>query len=269
MRSICLLIHRWLAIPFGLLFAIACFTGALLLWKDEAVALLGQDTGVSDFFRGVTRLHRWLLMPPANPHGGMSAGRLVMGVTAIAATLILLTGVAVWWPRSLRQLKSRLAVHIGCGFRRFAYDSHVSLGIYATVFLLLMSLTGPVWSFSGYRRASVALIGGNETRPSGHGRPGQEPPAARLVRGQHQGKGRSAGEQRAAAPAQAGSHAAQAHGQRGANSPQRTFIYLHTGKWGGAAGKVIYTLAAVVGGFLPLSGYWLWWSRRRRLACHR
>ncbi len=269
MRRICLLIHRWLAIPFGLFFAIACFTGALLLWKNEVAALMGQDAGTSDFFRGVTRFHRWLFMPPANPHGGMSTGRLVMGMTAIAATLILLTGVAVWWPRSLRQLKSRLAVHIGRGFRRFIYDSHVSLGIYATVFLLLMSLTGPVWSFSGYRRAAVALIGGSETRSSGHGRPAQVPPAARSIGGQHQGKGRPAGEQRAAAPAQAGSHAAQAHGQRGANSPQRTFIYLHTGKWGGTAGQVIYTLATVVGGFLPISGYWLWWVRRRRLVCRR
>ena len=30
--------------------------------------------------------------------------------------------------------------------------------------------------------------------------------------------------------------------------------------------KILYFLAALLGGLLPLSGYWLWWKRIRRKA---
>ena len=159
MRKTCLLIHRWLSIPFGIFITIMCFTGAMLIWKNDIAGLMGCNAREIPFFRVVTQLHRWLMIAPEHPHGGMSAGRFIMGVSAIACTLILLSGIVVWWPKSKKALKKRLAVHTGKGFRRFVYDSHVSLGIYAVVFILLMSLTGPVWSFGWYRNAASAAIG--------------------------------------------------------------------------------------------------------------
>lgn len=272
MRRICLLIHRWLALPFGLFFTIACFTGALLLWKGEIASLMGVEATDMPFFRGVTRLHRWLFMAPANPHGGMSVGRLIMGLTAIASTLILLTGIVVWWPRSRRQLWPRLSLHLHEGFRRFIYDSHVSLGIYAVIFLLLMSLTGPVWSFRSYRKGAVALIGGTEQqKPTGHEAHFTGHPAARQT-GHAERPATTEGQRPAPAKARPGKRnegqppyrEERTAGRPTGHSPQRTFIYLHTGKWGGLAGQVVYTLATLIGGCLPLSGYYLWWIRHRR-----
>lgn len=38
-------------------------------------------------------------------------------------------------------------------------------------------------------------------------------------------------------------------------------LQLHTGGWGGMAVKIIYFLAALIGGLLPWSGYCIWWKR--------
>lgn len=37
---------------------------------------------------------------------------------------------------------------------------------------------------------------------------------------------------------------------------------LHMGKWGGWLSKILYVLAAFIGGFLPVSGHYLWWKRK-------
>lgn len=38
---------------------------------------------------------------------------------------------------------------------------------------------------------------------------------------------------------------------------------FHTGSWGGMTTKVLYFLAAFIGGILPLSGYYLWLKKKR------
>ena len=42
----------------------------------------------------------------------------------------------------------------------------------------------------------------------------------------------------------------------------KLFKQLHTGSWGGWFSRVLYAIAAFIGGFLPISGYYLWWKRR-------
>ena len=46
---------------------------------------------------------------------------------------------------------------------------------------------------------------------------------------------------------------------------QRRFLYsLHTGSWGGMITRILYFLAALIGAFLPWTGYYLWWKKRKR-----
>lgn len=42
------------------------------------------------------------------------------------------------------------------------------------------------------------------------------------------------------------------------------FYSFHTGTWGGIWTKTLYFLAAFLGGILPLSGYYLWYRKRRK-----
>ena len=208
--------------------AVNPYTGELIGWEKESAVV-----------NTAKQLHRYLLNVPSEPHEGMSAGRFIVGVTAIGMTLILLSGIVIWWPRNRKMLKNRLKVSTGKGFRRFVYDSHVSLGIYGVVFLLLMSLTGPSWSFHWYRQGAMAVLGGDvrDMEHHGHFEQQQKPEEVSIMRPDMMNHGHEK------------------------MPPQVVLMQLHTGGWGGMAIKIIYFLAALIGALLPWSGYYMWWKR--------
>ena len=215
-------IHLWLSIPLGILISVICLTGAILVFEKEITEIMYPETQVTqvegqqvrkqrpEFFRQVRALHRWLLDAPAKK-GESSVGKTVVGITTVVMIVILISGIVIWVPRNNRTLKNRLQISCtGCG-RRFWYDSHVALGFYSTLFLLIMALTGLTWSFSGYRTFMYDLF--------------SNLPIDNL---------------------------------------RRFFYSLHTGTWGGLTTRILYFLTALIGGILPLSGYYLWWKKRKR-----
>ena len=133
----------------------------------------GESIGWSKsypFFQTMRKLHRWFLDAPKSK-GSMSTGKLIVGISTIAMTIILISGLVIWIPRTHKALKNRLTVACNKGTRRLMYDSHVALGFYATIFLLLMALTGPTWSFGWYREAAYSLLGAEpqpQNQQTGH-----------------------------------------------------------------------------------------------------
>ena len=261
MRKICLKIHKWLALPLGVFMAILCFTGFLLLVIKDISPLLGMEEGVEPFCKAVKQLHRWLFMVPNNPHGGLSVGRVIMAVSSMCMALVLLTGVVVWWPKSKKMLKSRLKVSTNKGFRRFVYDTHVSLGIYAFVFLFLMAITGPVFSFGWYRQGMSKLFGQDAEKmemkmPKWDGKQA----ATKQNAFAHDNTDRV---KEHAQRQEGGAPETKKDGDGKKPGGKKLFKSLHTGKWAGWFSRVLYALAALVGGFLPISGYYLWWKKRQ------
>ena len=60
MRKFCLKIHRWFALPLGLIMAVLCFSGlAILLIKDIA-PLFDMNAKELPIYTAIVRLHRWL-----------------------------------------------------------------------------------------------------------------------------------------------------------------------------------------------------------------
>lgn len=47
------------------------------------------------------------------------------------------------------------------------------------------------------------------------------------------------------------------------------FYSFHTGSWGGIYTKILYFLAAFLGGILPLSGYYLWYKKKQGSSSRR
>lgn len=125
------------------------YTGEVLGWTKRPA-----------FFQSVRKLHRWLLDAPAS-RGEESIGKRVVGIATLLLVVILVSGLVIWIPRSRKALKNRLTISWRHGLRRFWYDSHVALGFYATLLLLVMALTGLTWSFGWYRTAAYALFGGS------------------------------------------------------------------------------------------------------------
>jgi len=63
------------------------------------------------FFQTMRKLHRWLMDPPAYK-GAKSAGKVIVGVTTLVMVVILVSGVAIWVPRTRKALKNRLLVYV-------------------------------------------------------------------------------------------------------------------------------------------------------------
>lgn len=263
MRKLCLKIHRWLALPLGIFMSILCFTGFLLLVVKDVSGLFGIETRDIAFHGYVKQMHRWLFMMPADPHGGLSAGRVIVAVSSMCMAIVLLTGVVVWWPKSKKMLKNRLSVTTSKGFRRFVYDTHVSLGTYVFVFLFLMALTGPVFSFGWYRQGMSKLFAQpmpqKEMKQSA---PQPQSPPATTATGAF-----TADSARQPQP-QAQSVTPSPSNGNVASQPNKKKKYasslfhsLHMGYWGGWFSRLFYALAALIGGFLPISGYYMWWKR--------
>ena len=216
------------------------------------------------------------------------------GVTHMV--VILVSGVAIWVPRTRKALKNRLLVSCTKGWRRFWYDSHVSLGIYATLFLLVMALTGLTWSFQWYRTAAYGLFGVSTARPAmsapqqrGKEKQDKKPEFDYAVwdavvselqvrYSSYASISLTAGKAQVNKPGNMRSSDTAAFDARTGEITSVTayddipraqkmkgwFYAFHTGSWGGMTTKALYFLAAFIGGILPLSGYYLWLKKKRR-----
>ncbi len=236
-------IHLWLALPFGLIMSVICFSGATLVFEKDINTLLGAEERLP-FFRFMFRLHRWLLDVPARD-GSIEWGKLIVGISTLLFVFVLLSGIVLWWPRTKKVLKNSLKIHSGKGSRRFWHDLHVAGGMYVLVLLLVMALTGLTWSFPWYAKPFYALFGADV--PMRGGRQGTK---TKQVDRQHN---RNKVSQNSTVSDARSQHSRQV---------RRTVKALHTGTWGGFPIKLLYFLAAMIGGTLPLTGYYLWYKRR-------
>ena len=243
------------------------------------------------FFRTVRQLHRWFLDAPPRK-GDRTLGKEVVAASTVVMVVILVTGVLIWLPRTRRGLKNRLAVHVRRGWPRWWHDLHVSVGFYASLLLLLMALTGLTWSYPGYRKAVYALFGATSAQSKATVAPASRPsasdpdplvwtqvldglqaryPASTAFKFEHGTVSAipSTAMRRADTyrfdPATGRITHTQLYRDKPRSQTMKGLLFaLHTGSWGGWVTQVLYFLAALVGGTLPLTGYYLWIRRVKR-----
>ena len=124
------------------------------------------------FFDAMFRLHRWLMGSAQLASGGMSVGKFLVGLSTLLLVIILLTGILMWLTNRRKPLTKSLTISFTKGWPRFWHDLHVAGGIYATILLLAMSLTGLTWSFGWYRTGFYSLFGVEASSEGGHGHGG-------------------------------------------------------------------------------------------------
>ena len=229
----------WLSLPVGIIFALLCLTGSILVFQDNILELtnsgsykvekLGEKplpigrlfsqtqqqlpdslvlssvtipfdpsrnysfgiegrrrasvlvdpysgkirsqslTGDGGFFSWVLRLHRSLLF--TGKRGEFSIGKFLVGITTLTSLFILITGVIIWIPKSVKGLKNRLRIKTKKGAYRFWFDLHLAGGIYASILLIAFCLTGLTWSFDWYRSGFYSVFGVEMSQGEGHGHP--------------------------------------------------------------------------------------------------
>lgn len=165
-------LHLWLSIPLGIFITVICLTGAALVFEKEVLQLLNPQVEVAAlrkhdparqelkgaaFFQTTRALHRWFLDPPPRK-GQMTAGKMFVGICTLGMAAICVSGVVIGWPRTRKSLKKRLSICCTKGWRRFWYDSHVALGLYATLLFLIIAVTGLNQSYRWMHNLLYALL---------------------------------------------------------------------------------------------------------------
>lgn len=124
----------------------------------------GEVAGRSErlpFYDAMFHLHRWMM------GSSTGSGKLLVGVSTLMLVIILITGILMWLTNRKKPLRKSLKISFTKGWPRFWHDLHVAGGIYATLFLLAIALTGLTWSFSWYRTGFYGLFG-VEASAGGH-----------------------------------------------------------------------------------------------------
>jgi len=134
------------------------YTGEIL---GNSVAL--KSTAVN-FMGYMFSLHRWLLLdkiekPIFGELENRKLGSYITGTTTIIFTLGVITGIAIWFPRKMKSWKQGLKVKWSGGWKRTNHDLHNTLGFYSCIFLFLMGITGPLFSFNWYREGLRKTLG--------------------------------------------------------------------------------------------------------------
>lgn len=246
-------------------------------------------------FRTIFRLHRWL-MDSRPEDGGVFWGKLIVGISTLMMVLVILTGMVIWWPKSIKMWIARSKINVRLGWHRFWYDLHVAGGVYATLLLLVMALTGLTWSFEWYRNGFYKMLGadapaskiakhrgGEHTADddttvveyahwqSVYDRLAQQNPDARKITisdGSASVAPTGFINQRASDSYtfdnQTGEiTSSELYRNRDKSRKVRGAIYsVHVGNFGGMFTKVLWFLAALLGAALPLTGYYMWIKRK-------
>lgn len=245
-------------------------------------AILAASTAWHRRFEVVLNIHRRL--------GLGRGGQIVMGTSALLLAGLLVSGLV------LQIKRSRTIWHV-LGRRRngkrFWLWLHGSLGTWMTPVLLILALTGPVWSFAGYRaliswvtqseattyappefeleeKAALnlqAVLKGAEELDPGSG-------AKRLILPEAVGTARFEWAP-AGVPWENFRSRAWLHPQTGevlrldpvesytaADKAIRWAYPLHIGKWGGSPTRFLHFLAALSLPFFAATGCWLYWKRK-------
>ncbi|MCR8559499.1 PepSY domain-containing protein [Mucilaginibacter sp. BJC16-A38] len=108
----------------------------------------------SNFFIVVEYIHLYLLLPP-------KIGTLVVGISVIIFVLIMITGIVLWWPKRKTDRKRSFKIKWNGRWRRVNYDLHNVLGFYATSIAIILAITGLSIAFDWVRNGiyNVANLG--------------------------------------------------------------------------------------------------------------
>mgnify|MGYP002777658482 CR=1 FL=1 len=246
-----------------------------------------------DPFAIIVQLHTSLLLPH-------EIGHQVVGISVLVFVISLLTGLVLWWPRNKAALKQRFTVKWSARWRRINYDSHNVFGFYSLIPALLIALTGLVWSYEWVGKGVHFLFTGNTNAPT-YVEPVSVKKTTRPANTVDRAFGQIANRYPQAASYYVGLPVADTSSIQVGVSPDLKTYYrdsyfyfdqysgkllkqerwetqnrgekvrsmnydIHVGRILGLPGQLLAFFASLVCASLPITGFLIWWGRRRK-AC--
>lgn len=110
-----------------------------------------------EFFTLVLRLHRNLLL-------NRGVGSVIVGLSVIIFVVMLITGIVLWWPKNKVVLRQRITFlwKKTTRWKRKNYDLHSVLGFYSSFVVLIIALTGLTWSFDWFEKSVYWIANGGK-----------------------------------------------------------------------------------------------------------
>lgn len=125
-------------------------------YSGEILANNVEKTATEEFMGKMFSLHRWLLLneieePILDSMSNQDLGRFINGVATLLFLLGVITGIFIWFPQKLKNWKQGLKIKWSGNWKRVNHDLHNTLAFYSLIFLFIMSVTGPFWSYQWYK----------------------------------------------------------------------------------------------------------------------
>jgi len=244
--------------------------------------------GGEDWLQVVEHLHTSLLLG--------KTGKFIIEWSVVIFVLMLITGLILWFPGQMRLLKQSLTIKRKASFKRLNYDLHNVLGFYASVVLLITALSGLYFAFKEVKNAASFFTGSKlgqgkaivsakpthiDSVPVRYNKIYTEAkikyPGAISTSFSLRGKGelrlrmiypyRWARKQNTFFYDEATGTMTRAKLYKdfnGADLIEATNYDLHTGRLLGLPNKILSLLAALVAASLPVTGFIIWWKKRKK-----
>lgn len=146
------------------------------LWADPWTGTLtGRSGAVHAAMKQIESLHRWL--------GHRGIGGIVTGVSVLACLVLSLTGLVLWWPRSLKALAGVLLPRRGLAGRARDWQWHNAVGVLALPLFVVLSSTGTVMSWKWAEAALYASVGAEPPRRPALAKAAEDPRGTGTARG--------------------------------------------------------------------------------------
>lgn len=259
-------------------------------YTAQIVAMVDHE----DFLHEVDEGHRHLWLPD-------HIGRPIIGWATFIFFILLITGLILWWPKNLKKsnVDKSFKVKRRAKFKRVNYDLHNVFGFYSLLLALLMAITGLIMSFSWFNQSMYWLTGGDNNKPQ----PKEEifEPSKLPMLGQVDKVWRKVQDEIAVDnkdqiivsfpdheddPIYACTDMVNGHwrdlyfkqsdlsfasgtGKRigdlsFADQVRKLNFTLHVGAFAGLFSKTLYFLASLICASLPITGFYVWWGKRKK-----
>lgn len=125
-------------------------------YSGQILANNVEKTGAEEFMGYMFSLHRWLLLdkiegPMLESMSNQELGRFINGVATLLFLLGVMTGIFIWVPQKTKNWKQGLKIKWDANWKRVNHDLHNTLAFYSLIFLFIMAVTGPFWSYQWYK----------------------------------------------------------------------------------------------------------------------
>lgn len=271
----------------------------LVFLNPYSGALIKHKIMTEDFFRIVLDGHYYLWLPH-------KIGQPIAASATLIFVALMITGLILWWPKNKAAKKQRFTIKWTARWRRLNYDLHYVLGFYITWISIFIAITGLVFGFQWVAKTVYWVSsGGKQMEEHMHPASDTTVKAIRTNMADYLWSSHTAGvadneslgiyfantktdpievvvnhqpgtyynsdfyhydQNTGKELAASGSYAGKFANAKTADKIVRMNYDMHTGAVLGLTGKLLAFFASLVAASLPITGFLIWWGRRKKEA---